>query len=118
MILLYSEQRKIKIILSVLSAYRDEIEYRNDKLYVNGKAYEEPYLDKQKKQIADGPLTYDFTLEEMTGKKTVPEGQLFVLGDNRRFSKDSRSIGTISMDQVIEKANILYWPLKDARIVK
>lgn len=47
----------------------DEIEYRNDKLYVNGKAYEEPYLDKQKKQIADGPLTYDFTLEEMTGRK-------------------------------------------------
>lgn len=96
----------------------DEIEYRNDKLYVNGKAYEEPYLDKQKKQIADGPLTYDFTLEEMTGKKTVPKDQLFVLGDNRRFSKDSRSIGTVSMDRVIGKANMLYWPLKDARIVK
>ncbi len=96
----------------------DEIEYRNDKLYVNGKAYEEPYLDKQKKQIADGPLTYDFNLEEMTGKKTVPKDQLFVLGDNRRFSKDSRSIGTISMDQVIGKANMLYWPLEDARIVK
>ena len=60
-----------------IMACGDEIEYRNDKLYVNGKPYE-PYLDKQKKQLADGPLTYDFTLEEMTGKKTVPEGQLFV----------------------------------------
>ena len=54
----------------------------------------------------------------MTGKKTVPKDQLFVLGDNRRFSKDSRSIGTISMHQVIGKANMLYWPLEDARIVK
>jgi len=57
-------------------------------------------------------------LEEMTGKKTVPNDQLFVLGDNLRFSKDSRSIGTISMNQVIGKANMLYWPLEDARIVK
>ncbi|ENQ3078503.1 signal peptidase I [Bacillus sp. JJ864] len=96
----------------------DQIEYRNDTLYINGKPYEEPYLDKQKKQLADGPLTYDFKLEEITGKTTVPKGELFVLGDNRRFSKDSRTIGTISIDQVIGKANILYWPFEDARIVK
>jgi signal peptidase I len=96
----------------------DEIEYRNDILYINGKPYKEPYLDEEKKQLSDGPLTYDFKLEEITGKKKVPKGQLFVLGDNRRFSKDSRTIGTISMDQVIGKANILYWPFKDARIVK
>lgn len=105
-------------IKRVIGLPGDEIEYRNDTLYINGKPYEEPYLDKQKKQLSDGPLTYDFKLEEITGKKTVPEGQLFVLGDNRRFSKDSRTIGTVKMDQVIGKANMLYWPLKDARIVK
>ncbi len=105
-------------IKRVIGLPGDEIEYRNDTLYVNGKPYEEPYLEKQKKQLVDAPLTYDFKLEEITGKKTVPKDQLFVLGDNRRFSKDSRSIGTIKMDQVIGKANVLYWPLKDARIVK
>ncbi|MNG05096.1 Signal peptidase I T [compost metagenome] len=95
----------------------DRIEYKNDVLYVNGKAYEEPYLETYKKQVTEGSLTYDFTLEEVTGASTVPEGQLFVMGDNRRFSKDSRTIGTISMDDVMGKANIVYWPIKDARII-
>ena len=68
-------------------------------LYVNGKAYEEPYLDEYKKEITDGPLTESFTLEEKIGQETVPEGELFVMGDNRRFSKDSRHIGTVSIEK-------------------
>lgn len=40
------------------------------------------------------------------------------MGDNRRFSKDSRHIGTIPMDKVIGKASIIYWPIKHIRIVK
>ncbi|WP_034670095.1 signal peptidase I [Ectobacillus panaciterrae] len=105
-------------IKRVIGLPGDRIEYKNDVLYVNGKAYEEPYLNDYKKQTTDGPLTYDFKLEEVTGQQTVPKGQLFVLGDNRRFSKDSRTIGTISMGQVIGKTNIVYWPLSDARIIK
>ena len=81
----------------------DHIEYRNDTLYVNGKAYKEPYLDQYKKEVIDGNLTEDFTLEDVTGKKTVPEGYLFVMGDNRRYSKDSRQIGFVSMDKVLGK---------------
>ena len=94
------------------------IEYKNDTLYVNGKPYKEPYLDEEKKQLFDGPLTESFTLEELWGEKTVPEGHLFVLGDNRRYSKDTRHIGFIPMEKVVGKTSVVYWPLSDARIVE
>ena len=86
-------------------------------LYINGKAYDEPYLDAYKAQLAEGDLlTYNFTMEELIGEKVVPEGRLFVLGDNRRVSNDSREIGTISMEAVVGKTSIVYWPLKEIRI--
>ncbi|MCM3569083.1 signal peptidase I [Neobacillus mesonae] len=105
-------------IKRVIGLPGDHIEYKNDTLYVNGKAYKEPYLDEYKSQVEDGPLTDDFTLEEKIGRTTVPKGELFVMGDNRRFSKDSRHIGTIPMGKVIGKASVIFWPIKDARIVK
>lgn len=95
----------------------DEIEYKDDTLYVNGKAYEESYLEEYKKAVIDGPLTEPFTLEEKIGRKKVPEGQLFVMGDNRRYSKDSRHIGTVPMEKVLGKTNILYWPVEDMQII-
>ncbi|WLR52319.1 signal peptidase I [Bacillus tianshenii] len=103
-------------IKRVIGLPGDKVEYKDDVLYINDKPVEEPYLDEIKKQV-DGNLTYDFTLEELTGHKTVPEGELFVLGDNRRFSKDSRMIGTISMDRIIGEAQIVYWPLKEIRFM-
>ncbi|MBM7647151.1 signal peptidase I [Bacillus ectoiniformans] len=103
-------------IKRVIGLPGDTVEYKNDKLYVNGKYYEEPYLDEYKSQ-QDGPLTSDFTLEEITGQKTVPEGEIFVLGDNRLFSKDGRHIGTIKMDEVVGDTSIVYWPFDKIRIV-
>ncbi|MGG3820817.1 signal peptidase I [Geobacillus thermodenitrificans] len=105
-------------IKRVIGLPGDRIEYKNDTLYVNGKPYDEPYLDEYKKQVADGPLTEPFTLEELTGQSTVPEGHLFVMGDYRRYSKDSRHIGFIPMEKVVGKANIVYWPLGGVRIAK
>ncbi|CRK80506.1 signal peptidase I [Neobacillus massiliamazoniensis] len=106
-------------IKRVIGLPGDKIEYKNDTLYVNGKAYKEPYLDEYKKQVTDGPLTDPFTLDETAvGQKTVPKGELFVMGDNRRFSKDSRHIGAVPMNKVIGKATVVYWPLKDAHFVK
>lgn len=106
-------------IKRVIGLPGDLIEYKNDTLYVNGKAVPEPYLDQYKKQLTDGgPLTQSFNLKEVTGRTTVPPGQLFVMGDNRRFSKDSRHIGTIPLSKVVGKTSIIYWPLKDAKIVQ
>ena len=96
----------------------DTIEYKDDTLYVNGVAYEEPYLEEFKQENLDGPLTESFTLEEKIGQAKVPEGELFVMGDNRRNSKDSRHIGTIRMEVVFGKSSMFYWPLEDIGFVK
>ncbi|MDP1421023.1 signal peptidase I [Peribacillus simplex] len=106
-------------IKRVIGLPGDHIEYKDDTLYINGKAYEEPYLDKYKNQMAAGvPLTESFKLEDITGSMTVPEDQLFLMGDNRQNSLDSREIGTISVDEIVGKANLVYWPINEIKIVK
>lgn len=105
-------------IKRVIGLPGDTVEYKNDVLYINGKPYEEKYLNTYKNEITDGPLTEDFSLEEIIDQKTVPEGELFVMGDNRRFSKDSRHIGTVPISKVIGDTNIVYWPINDVRFVK
>ncbi|MFB1081404.1 signal peptidase I [Jeotgalibacillus sp. JSM ZJ347] len=90
----------------------DEVSYEDDQLYINGEYYEEPYLEEFRTE--EGRLTGDFTLEEIPGGQIeVPEGQLFVLGDNRQESLDSRIIGFIDQDSVVGKVNLRYWPLNE-----
>ena len=105
-------------IKRVIGLPGDTIEYKDDVLYINGKAYDEPYLEEYKEQIDSGLLTEDFILEEKIGQETVPENTLFVMGDNRRFSKDSRHIGVVDIDEVIGSTNIIYWPIKDIEVIK
>lgn len=89
----------------------DTIEYRDDELFINGKKTDEPYLERHRNQAISHKFTEDFTLIEKTGMEVVPEGKLFVLGDNRLGSYDSRQFGFISVDQVVGKVNLRYWPL-------
>jgi signal peptidase I len=105
-------------IKRVIGLPGDHVEYRNDTLYINGEPVEERYLEGAKAEIIDAPLTFDFELEELWGQKMVPEGHLFVMGDNRRYSKDSRSIGFVSMEEVIGETSVVYWPISEFRFVK
>ncbi|OZM57715.1 signal peptidase I [Lottiidibacillus patelloidae] len=105
-------------IKRVIGLPGDRIEYKNDVLYINGKAYNEPYLEEYKKKIIDGTLTESFTLKETAvGSYTVPKDSLFVMGDNRKYSKDSRDIGAIPMEKVIGTTNVVYYPIKEIKIV-
>lgn len=99
-------------IKRVIGLPGDTIEYKNDQLYINGKKYEEPYLDEFKAELTDGqPLTSDFNLTELFGTEKVPDGELFVLGDNRRISKDSRIIGMINKKDIMADVKFVFWPL-------
>ncbi|MEC1525448.1 signal peptidase I [Neobacillus niacini] len=96
----------------------DKVEYKNDVLYINGKAYSEPYLEKYKHSLNGGTLTDSFTLKETAvGSDIVPKDSFFVMGDNRRHSTDSRHIGAIPKEKVIGTTNVVFFPIKEIKIV-
>lgn len=105
-------------IKRVIGLPGDSIEMEDDVLYVNGKVYEEPYLEENKAQSLQTKLTYDFTLKELTGTTIVPPNSFFVMGDNRAKSSDSREFGYITEDSVIGEVKFRFYPVTEIGIPK
>ena len=103
------------IIKRVIGMPGDNIEYKDDILYINGKEY-------NKKFTKD--ITEDFTLEDICKinkidcNDKIPEDMYLVLGDNRDVSADSRVKGLIEKDKIIGKAIFRIWPLTRINKVK
>jgi signal peptidase I len=90
-------------IKRVIGTPGDTVWAKDGQVYVNGDPIEEPYLTQP---------TDDFR------KTIVPEGRLFVMGDNRGNSLDSRfSLGFVPIDKVIGKAEIVIWPPGDLGLI-
>ncbi|WP_428911335.1 signal peptidase I [Niallia sp. Krafla_26] len=109
-VIVFHANQKEDYVKRIIGLPGDEIEYRDDILFINDKKYNEPYLEKYRKEAFGVHLTGNFTLLELTGSETVPEGHIFVLGDNRLGSRDSREFGFVSIDQVVGKVDLRYWP--------
>jgi signal peptidase I len=77
-------------IKRIIAFSGESVEIKNNQVYINNKPLEEPYL-KQKIQNSD------------FSKVEIPNGKVFVLGDNRQNSYDSRLIGPVSIDKIIGK---------------
>lgn len=82
-------------IKRVIGLPGEQVQIADGKVTINGVQIQEPYL------VAD---------TQQGGEWTIPEDALFVMGDNRRNSSDSRSWGVVPMENVIGKAVVLYWP--------
>lgn len=98
-------------IKRVIGLPGETVSYRNDRLYINNQYIPEKFLaplSLDKNQT----YTSDFTLNDLLKIKKIPAGQYFVLGDNRRISKDSRTFGTVRTEWIQGKAIMIYWPLK------
>ncbi len=78
----------------------DVVSVKGGIVYVNDQALTEPYIAAQ---------------PDYEGNWIIPEGQLFVLGDNRNNSSDSHQWGFVNMDQIVGKAIFLYWPFEKVR---
>ncbi|HFM5677229.1 TPA: signal peptidase I [Enterococcus faecium] len=106
-------------IKRVIGLPGENVSYQNDQLKINGKVVKEPYLTKNlKSDHANASYTTDFTLQELTGQSKLPEDNYFVLGDNRRVSKDSRSFGTINKNDILGKARFVYYPLDEIKWIQ
>ena len=107
----YPQDPSKDFIKRVVATGGDTIEMVRKKLYVNGKPVEyEPYA-----RYADSrAYPPDYPAQAIAGrdnlsKRTVPENKLFVLGDNRDSSSDSRFWGYVDIKAVEGKALIIYW---------
>ncbi|GAB3060370.1 signal peptidase I [Virgibacillus ainsalahensis] len=115
-VIVFHANEKEDYVKRVIGLPGDEIEFKDDRLYVNGEYIEEEYLEPFAKASDSRPFTENFTLTEVTGKQKVPEGKLFVMGDNRDDSLDSRSFGFVSTEQLVGKVGIKYWPLSQGQL--
>jgi signal peptidase I len=102
-------------IKRVIGLPGETIEIKNKVVYVNGKALDEPYAHFLEPPLAPNDPEYGRALGEESGPWVVPPGELFVMGDNRDNSHDSRYWGFLREDQVKGRALIVYWSYAAAR---
>ncbi|HEX4997045.1 MAG TPA: signal peptidase I [Terriglobia bacterium] len=116
-----------RFLKRVVAVAGDEVEMRKGELIINGSAVERHLLEP----CADGLCNLwresidgrswkirientDFKLYENYGPETVPDGHVFVVGDNRDNSLDSREFGPVRLDAVFARPAFIYWSMGSA----
>lgn len=105
-------------IKRVIGMPGDTLRYEDDQLYINDQPISELFLKETvKNDKMKNHFTNDFSLADLTGEAALGPGSYFVMGDNRRNSKDSRSFGAITAADIIGKARLVYYPVKHWRVI-
>lgn len=89
------DPEQVPYIKRIIGLPGDKVSIYDGKVYVNDQLMVEPYIASSTRQ---------------GGEWSVPAGSLFVMGDNRNNSSDSRSWGMVPLENVIGKALVVYWP--------
>ena len=90
------------LIKRVIAVGGEEVEMRSCEVRIGGQLLLEPYLDPT--VVTPGNRGGDF------GPILVPEGTVFVMGDNRAGSQDSRTLGPVLLDDIVGRAFVVFWP--------
>lgn len=90
------------LIKRVIAVGGEEVEMRSCEVRIGGQLLIEPYLDPT--VVTPGNCGGDF------GPILVPEGTVFVMGDNRAGSQDSRTLGPVLLDDIVGRAFVVFWP--------
>lgn len=92
----YPINQENDFIKRIVAVAGDRIRIDGGQLFVNGEPVDEPYvLNKDQTNMPE---------------QVIPPGHIFVLGDNRINSEDSRSFGSVSLNLVVGRAFVVWWP--------
>lgn len=97
------------LIKRVIATGGQTVDLVDGYVYVDGVKLDEPYTEGKPSY----PLYRTANDTEITFPYTVPEGEIWVMGDNRTSSQDSRYFGSIKASTITGRAAIVYWPISD-----
>ncbi|HFI0468366.1 TPA: signal peptidase I [Streptococcus suis] len=125
-----SDGKEKLIVKRVVGMPGDTIRYENDVLYINDQEVDEPYLDEYLAAFQKDKLQEEYAYNKqfqavaqaaqaftqdanrsINFNVTVPEGQYYLLGDDRLVSLDSRSVGTFARDKIKGEVVFRFWPV-------
>jgi signal peptidase I len=101
----FSGSSERDLIKRVIALPGETIEVRSCQVFIDGRLLVEPYLDPA--VVTPGNCGGDYAAS------TVPEGHVFVMGDNRPGSQDSRALGPIPEKDLVGRAFVVFWPADD-----
>lgn len=104
-VFVFPEDRSKDFIKRVVGVGGDIVEIRNKKVYVNHELINDPHSHFE----GDPPDKGPFNVRDDYGPRRVPENHIFVMGDNRDRSYDSRFWGYVSLDAIKGRAFLVYW---------
>ncbi|MEI2399346.1 MULTISPECIES: signal peptidase I [Paenibacillus] len=106
-------------IKRVIGVAGDTVKVEGDVVTVNGEPVNETYIQGAIDDAHNNNSLYNnknFPNEDFTDG-TVPEGHVFVMGDNRSDSTDSRMIGYVPLGDIVGRADLIFWPVKDITVI-
>jgi signal peptidase I len=103
-------QEGVPFIKRVIGVPGDAVEIHDGRVFVNGDELDEPYLFA-------GTFGAEPTETAQRSQWIVPDGQLFLMGDHRTQSIDSRAFGPVPIESVVGRAWLRYWPLDSVAIL-
>ena len=103
------EINKVSYIKRVIALPGEHLEIKDGKVFINGEELQEDYLDENVITTSTDGAFYDII---------VPEGTVFVMGDNRENSSDSRRFGCIPYEKIESKVWLRFWPLNEFGVIE
>ena len=103
------------MIRRVIALPGEDFSYKKDKLYINGEEIVERFMSQKTEARGekDTNSTPDFSLQELLQETSIPKGKYLVLGDNRRYSTDSRYFGLVDEKDIIGVVTMRIFPIHE-----